>query len=148
MRWSGIVRGSGPQGPYRNLPLPTHQSTTTSTTTVTSTAATSSNRTVLPPWPSGVRWRPERLRPAPLVRPVQVCLTMPAYDPTVPRLERRVRVSLQVAGHSVDILRRRLPRHARQVNYLTNVRAISDLAHRWLYPVTGCQPLAFARQRL
>jgi hypothetical protein len=42
------------------LQPPTHQSTTTSTTTVTSTTATSSNRTVLPPWPSGVSWRPER----------------------------------------------------------------------------------------
>jgi hypothetical protein len=42
------------------LQPPTHQSTITSTTTVTSTASTSSNRTVLPPWPSGVSWRPER----------------------------------------------------------------------------------------
>src|SRR5665811_1759028 len=49
----------------------THQSTITSTTTVTSTAATSSNRTVLPPWPSGVSWRPERLRPAPFAGPLR-----------------------------------------------------------------------------
>ena len=31
----------------------------------TSVTATSSRRTVLPTWPSGVNWRPERLRPAP-----------------------------------------------------------------------------------
>ena len=70
-------RGSGPQGPYRNLPPPTHQSTTTSTTTVTSTAAIFSDRTVLPPWPSGVSLRPERFRPVPFVSSAQVCLTMP-----------------------------------------------------------------------
>jgi len=29
----------------------------------------SSNRTVLTPWPSGVNWRPERLRPAPFAGP-------------------------------------------------------------------------------
>ena len=37
----------------------------------TSTAATSSNRTVLPPWPSGVNSRPERLRPAPFAGPLR-----------------------------------------------------------------------------
>ena len=40
--------------PCRNLPPRTPRSTTTSITTVTSTAAISSNRTVLPLWPSGV----------------------------------------------------------------------------------------------
>jgi len=44
---------------------------TTSTTTATSTAAISSNRTVLPPWPSGVSWRPERLRPALFAGPLR-----------------------------------------------------------------------------
>ena len=29
------------------------------------------NRTVLPPWPSGVSWQPERLRPAPLASPLR-----------------------------------------------------------------------------
>jgi putative transposase len=38
----------------KSLPPPTHQSTTTSTSAATSTPATSSNRTALPPWPSGV----------------------------------------------------------------------------------------------
>ena len=45
----------------KSLPPPTPRSTTTSTTTGTSTAAISSNRTAMPPWPSGVSWRPERL---------------------------------------------------------------------------------------
>ena len=44
---------------------------------VTSTTAISSNRTVLPPWPSGVSWRPERPQTNTLRRPAQVCLTMP-----------------------------------------------------------------------
>ena len=57
--------------PYRNLPPPMPRSTTTSTTTATSTAATSSNRTVLPPWPSGVSLQPERLRPAPFAAPLR-----------------------------------------------------------------------------
>ena len=38
-----------------------HESTTTSTSTATSTAATSSNRTALAPWPSGVNSRRESL---------------------------------------------------------------------------------------
>jgi hypothetical protein len=62
---------TGGQFGIRNLQPPTRQSTTTSTKTVTSTAATSSNRTVLPPWPSGVSWQPERLRPAPFAGPLR-----------------------------------------------------------------------------
>ena len=79
-RW----RSSEIRRPSRNSPPPTPQSTTTSTTTVTSTAAISSNKTVLPPWPSGVSWRPERLISAPFVTPAQVCLTMllREIDPT------------------------------------------------------------------
>jgi hypothetical protein len=46
-------------------------------TPVTSAAATSSNRTDLPPWPSGVSWRPERPQTSTLRRPAQLCLTMP-----------------------------------------------------------------------
>ena len=54
-------RGSGPQGPYRNLPPRTPRSTTTSTTTVTSTSATSSNRTALPHSRNGVSLQRESL---------------------------------------------------------------------------------------
>ena len=49
-----LWRSSGTSKPCRNLPPRTRRSTTTSITTVTSTAAISSNRTVLPLWPSGV----------------------------------------------------------------------------------------------
>jgi len=62
-------RDSEPQGPYRNSPPLTHQSTTTSTTTATSTAAISSSKTALPPWPSDVSLQPERLRPVPFAAP-------------------------------------------------------------------------------
>ncbi len=72
-RW----RSSDMPRPSRNSPPPTPQSTTTSTTTVTSTAAISSNKTVLPPWTSGISWRPERLISTPFVSSAQLCLTVP-----------------------------------------------------------------------
>ena len=62
-------RSSGMERLYKNSPPPMPRSTTTSTTTVTSTLATSSNRTVQPPWPSGVSLQPEHLRPAPFAAP-------------------------------------------------------------------------------
>ncbi len=46
----------------KSLPLPMPRSITISTTAVTSTVATSSDRTVLQPWPSGVSLQPEHFR--------------------------------------------------------------------------------------
>jgi len=50
---------SGVQSRYRNLPPSTPRSIIISTRNVIFTTAGTSNRTVPPPWPSGVSWRPE-----------------------------------------------------------------------------------------
>ena len=55
------------------------------TTTVTSTAAISSNRTVLPPWPSGVNSPRENLDDLRSASSRPIALTMPvsaAFDPS------------------------------------------------------------------
>ncbi len=103
-----FAQGDPPHGDALQKLATAHGLIITSTATATLTPATYSNRTILSLWPSGVNWRPERLRPAPFVGSFRFVWQCHHLVTTIP-LSRRSLSVMQFPPSPNDLSRNRPP---------------------------------------